>query len=133
MGGVAGARRLKVYFDGGCRPNPGRIEVAVVVRGFTHFFDDLGSGTSEDAEWLALRMALRVAQSSGESAFDLLGDSAHVIAQANGAAKGRGQAALEHRAAFLVAAASAPPRRIRWIQRNQNLAGIALARRRGLR
>jgi ribonuclease HI len=102
------------------------------VRGFTHFFDDLGSGTSEDAEWLALRMALRVAQSSGESAFDLLGDSAHVIAQANGAAKGRGQAALEHRAAFLVAAASAPPRRIRWIQRNQNLAGIALARRRSL-
>jgi ribonuclease HI len=132
MGGIAGARRLKVYFDGGCRPNPGRIEVAVVIRGVTHVFDDLGWGTSEDAEWLALRTALRIAQSSGESEFDLLGDSAHIIAQANGAAKGRGQAALDHRAAFLEAAASAPPRRIRWIQRNQNLAGIALARRRGL-
>jgi ribonuclease HI len=132
MGSVAGARRLKVYFDGGCRPNPGRIEVAVVVRGVTQFFDDLGSGTSEDAEWLALRTALRLAQSSGESDFDLLGDSAHVIAQANGAAKGRSQAALDHWAAFQEEAASAPPRRIRWIQRNQNLAGIALARRRGL-
>ena len=133
MGGLAGARRLKVYFDGGCRPNPGRIEVAVVLRGVAHFFDDLGSGTSEDAEWLALRTALRVAQSSGESDFDLLGDSAHVIAQANGAATGRGQAAIDHRAAFVEEAASAPPRRIRWIQRNQNLAGIALARRHGLR
>ncbi|HEY0026731.1 MAG TPA: RNase H family protein [Allosphingosinicella sp.] len=132
MGGLAGARRLKVYFDGGCRPNPGRIEVAVVVRGVTHLFDDLGSGTSEDAEWLALRTALRIAQASGESEFDLLGDSAHVIAQATDAAKGRGQAALDHRAAFGEEAALAPPRRIRWIQRSQNLAGIALARRRGL-
>jgi ribonuclease HI len=104
----------------------------VVVRGVTQVFDDLGSGTSEDAEWLALRTALRIAQASGESDFDLLGDSAHVIAQANGTAKGRGQAALDHRAAFGDAAASAPPRRIRWIQRNQNLAGIALARRRAL-
>jgi hypothetical protein len=43
-------RRLKVYFDGGCRPNPGVIEVAVVARGATYFFDDLGCGTSSDAE-----------------------------------------------------------------------------------
>lgn len=25
-------RRLKIFFDGGCRPNPGRIEAAVVVQ-----------------------------------------------------------------------------------------------------
>ena len=124
------SRRLKVFFDGGCRPNPGKIEVAVVARGLTYFFDELGAGTSNDAEWLALRMALRLAQSLGDREFDLIGDSAHVIAQANGTSKCRTPVALAHYAAFLAHAASHPPRRIGWISRTQNLAGIALARRR---
>ena len=34
-------RNLKVYFDGGCRPNPGPIEAAVVLRGAVHVHDDL--------------------------------------------------------------------------------------------
>jgi ribonuclease HI len=122
--------RLKVFFDGGCRPNPGAIEVAVVVRGVTHFFDDLGSGTSHDAEWLALRMALWVAQSLDEAEFDLVGDCASVIAQANGLARRRTEAAADHEASFRACAAAGPPRRIRWIARTQNLAGIALERRR---
>jgi ribonuclease HI len=46
--------RLKIFFDGGCRPNPGRIEVALVARGMTYFDDDLGCGSSSDAEWIAL-------------------------------------------------------------------------------
>ena len=131
MGGVAGPKRLKVYFDGGCRPNPGRIEVAVVARGEVHFFDDFGQGTSSDAEWLALVAALRVAQALGERDFDLVGDCANVIAQARGEAKCRGGAAQAHLAAFLNETASGAPRRVRWIPRNQNLAGIALARRYG--
>jgi ribonuclease HI len=133
MGGVGArpARRLKVFFDGGCRPNPGRIEVAVVARGVTTFFDDLGWGTSNDAEWLALRTALRVAQSLGEGPFELLGDCANVIDQANGEAKCRSAGALQHKARFAEGAALAPPSRIRWIARTQNVAGIALARRRG--
>jgi ribonuclease HI len=122
--------RLKVFFDGGCRPNPGAIEVAVVVRGIARFFDDLGSGTSQDAEWLALRMALRVAQSLEEPEFDLVGDCANVIAQANGLAGCRTEAAADHEASFRACAAAGPPRRIRWIARTQNLAGIALERRR---
>jgi ribonuclease HI len=132
VGGVAAGRRgrrLKVFFDGGCRPNPGRIEAAVVARGVTSFFDDLGSGTNEDAEWLALLMALRVAQSLGGGEFDLIGDAAHVIAVANGAAKGRSRRAVDHLERFREAAAAGPPRRVRWIARTQNLAGIALARR----
>jgi ribonuclease HI len=132
LAGGAGALRsrpLKVYFDGGCRPNPGPIEVAVVARGEVRFFDGLGAGTSEDAEWLALRLALRVAQSLAPEAFDLIGDNAHVIAQANGAGRCRGRTARDHYARFQEDAASAPPRRIRWSPRNQNLAGIALARR----
>lgn len=102
----------------------------MVARGVTHFFDDLGFGTSHDGEWLALIMALRVAQSLGEPDFELVGDCANVIAQANGLARCRTQAAAEHYASFHASAAAGAPRRIRWIARTQNLAGIALARRR---
>ena len=130
--GIQRSRRLKIFFDGDCKPNPGRIEVAVVARGATYFFDELGCGTSNDAEWLALLEALRLAQTLGEHDFDLIGDSAHVIGQANGFFKCESQQALEHHSRFKKAAASAPPSRIRWIARTQNLAGIALARRRRL-
>jgi ribonuclease HI len=123
-------RPLKIFFDGGCRPNPGAIEVAVVVRGVVRFFDDLGVGSSEGAEWLALRMALRVAQSMEEAEFDLVGDCAGVIAQASGLARRRSGAAAAHEARFRESAAAGGPRRIRWIARTQNLAGIALERRR---
>lgn len=119
---------LKIFFDGGARPNPGRIEVAVVARGQIHFFDDLGSGSSGEAEWLALCLALEVAQSLDAPAFDLLGDSRGVIDQASGAAPCRTELARRSRARFT--AAANPPRRLRWIPRTQNLAGIALDRRR---
>ena len=124
------ARRLKIYFDGGCRPNPGRMEAAIVARGETRFYDDLGFGTSSDAEWTALRLALQLAQALGVPDFELIGDCANVIRQANGLAKCRTSAALGHYAAYQAGATEGQPRRVRWISRNQNLAGIALARRR---
>ena len=124
-------RRLKVYFDGGCRPNPGPIEVAVVARGVAHFFDDLGSGTNTDAEWLALRMALQVAQALEVAEFDLIGDSLEVVRQANGASRPGSEAAAAHLARYEAAAAHRRPRQVRWTPRGQNLAGIALARRNG--
>lgn len=124
------ARRLKIFFDGGCRPNPGRMEVAVVARGVTHFFDDLGCGTSSDAEWLALRLALQLAHSLGEPDFELIGDCAHVIRQASGLSRCRTEVALGHCAKYQACAAAGLPKRLRWIPRAQNLAGIALARRR---
>lgn len=119
-------RRLKLFFDGGCRPNPGRIEVAVVVRGSVHRFDDLGYGTSADAEWLALICALELSQSMGLANIEVIGDAAGVIAQANRALK-TNQASCDHTASLLALASKAPPARIRWIKRTQNLAGIALA------
>ena len=53
------ARRIKIYFDGGCRPNPGRMETAVVTGGAAVVVRDAGIGSSMDAEWLALIAALR--------------------------------------------------------------------------
>jgi ribonuclease HI len=122
---------LKIYFDGGCRPNPGAMEIAVVIRGIVHHIDDLGTGTNSDAEWLALLHALRLAQVAGVEDFVLLGDSAVVIGQARGIAKCRGADLRRHLDAFHALAAGCPRVRIRKIGRAQNLAGIALARRHG--
>jgi len=130
---MARRQRLKVYFDGGCRPNPGRIEVAVVARGEARFFDDLGCGTSSDAEWLALRLALEVAQSLDEPDFDLIGDSLEVIRQAGGMSPPGSSAAADHLARYKEGAAKGRPRRVKWTPRAQNLAGIALERRKASR
>jgi ribonuclease HI len=125
-------RALKVFFDGGCRPNPGLIEVAVVARGQTRFFDDLGQGSSGEAEWLALCLALEVAQLLAVPSFDLIGDSRSIVDQASGAAPCRSASAREYRDRFRAASLAMPPRRIWWVPRQQNLAGIALARRHNL-
>ena len=62
-------RRVKVFFDGGSRPNPGHMEAAVVIRGVEYLFEDLGIGTNTDAEWLALLDAQRtLAQSDADYA-----------------------------------------------------------------
>lgn len=121
------ARRIKIYFDGGCRPNPGRMETAVVTGGAAVVVRDAGIGSSMDAEWLALIAALRLARDLGLADFVLLGDAAAVVEQANGVARARGGAA-EHLAAFRALAGDGRPPVVRHIRRTQNLAGIALAR-----
>jgi ribonuclease HI len=122
------ARRVKIFFDGGCRPNPGRIEAAVVVRGQTYVFDDLGEGTNSDAEWRALICAVEVAQSLALTDVELIGDAVEVITKANTALRS-GQARTDHEAALLALAQGRRIGRVRWIKRAQNLSGIALAAR----
>ena len=118
---------MKVFFDGGCRPNPGTMEIAVVAAGRTTILRDIGQGTSMDAEWLALIHALTTAQSLGTSDFILMGDAANVVAVANGTLKCRGLA-VRHLERFRALALSAGRPRLRHIKRTQNLAGIALGR-----
>lgn len=120
-------RRVKVFFDGGCRPNPGPIEVAVVLRGVTHLFDDLGSGSNSDAEWLALIRAMELALPLCPDV-ELIGDALAVVREADRVLR-EGRAGLGHAARFLALIAVARPARVRWIKREQNLAGIALAAR----
>ena len=126
---MAGRSRLRIYFDGGCRPNPGPIEVAVVLRGVAHIRDDLGPGSNTDAEWLALIHAVELAGRVDADEVELLGDALAVVRQAR-AALSSGLAANAWAARFLdcVGAGSVRPK-IRWIKRQQNLAGIALAAR----
>jgi ribonuclease HI len=116
---------LKIFFDGGCRPNPGEMQAAVVAHGVLYHFADLGHGSSEQAEWLALLHGLRVAEELGEADIILLGDAAGVIAQANGTAKCRNAACLDQ---FQERAGKFERVRVRYIRRNQNLAGIALSK-----
>ena len=116
---------MKIYFDGGCRPNPGEMQIAVVARGVVHHVADLGRGSSQEAEWRALLHALKVASAIGERDVVLIGDAVGVIAQAKGTAKCRNFECLEQ---FRAAATGFDRVRLRYIRRNQNLAGIALSK-----
>jgi ribonuclease HI len=116
---------MKIFFDGGCRPNPGRMETAVVARGVTRIERDAGIGSSHDAEWLALLGAAAEARRLGVAEAVLMGDSLAIVTAANAALAGKG--APGHAAVF-VAAAAGLRLRVRHIKRTQNLAGIALGR-----
>lgn len=121
-------RAVKIYFDGGCRPNPGAMRVAAVARGVVHHAAGLGHGSSELAEWLALLHGLRVADSIGERNIILLGDAAGVIAQASGVAKCRNAELRIFLEQYRQEAAAFERVRLRYVRRNQNLAGIALGK-----
>lgn len=116
--------RLRIFFDGGCRPNPGAMEVAAVARGVVHKKADVGFGGSEEAEWLALLHAVAVARDLGAEDVELLGDSRSVISQVAGTAKCRSG----HLAAYRAAISAIPRVRLRYVPRSKNLAGIALAK-----
>ncbi len=115
---------MKLFFDGSSRPAPYGMATAVVAGGRTHLQRDLGLGTSMEAEWRALLQAVTLAHESGIPDAVLLGDAAAVIAQA----KGEVRCPPAHRAhlATFQAMARIGRLRLRYIRRNQNLAGIAL-------
>jgi ribonuclease HI len=119
---------LKLFFDGGCRPNPGMMETAVVARGVTYHRPGLGHGTNNDAEWLALIHALDVASDLDASDIVLVGDSALVLTQAKGLAPCRSDTLRLHREVFRARAPAFVSIRFRQVGRAQNLAGIALER-----
>jgi ribonuclease HI len=106
------------------------METAVVARGVVQYHSDRGTGTSSDAEWLALIDAVEVALSIGASDVVLLGDSAMVVEQAHGRAKCRSRTFAAYLETFQTLTANFDRVRIRKIPRNQNLAGIALAKMR---
>lgn len=117
---------MKIWFDGGCRPNPGTIRTAVVAGGETFCQTAHGTGDNNDAEWLALLDAMALARRLGLDDVVLLGDSVMVVNQARGAARrvpSRFRAYLDR---FHDAAAGFARVRVRHVGRAQNLAGIAL-------
>ena len=125
---MAHGASTKLFFDGGCRPNPGPMECAVVRKGIAYRRHDLGNGSNSDAEWLAAIHALEIAAQNGDRDVTLLGDSRLVVTQASGTARCRSEALEAHRVRFAAIALGFDRVRLRHIGRAQNLAGIALAR-----
>lgn len=121
------ADRLKIFFDGGSRPMPGGMEIAIVACGVPTLRLGLGAGSSMDAEWLALIEAMAEAVRRGAPDTLLLGDAAAVIAQANGTARCPASCRA-HLERFHALPRPAGRLAIRHIGRGQNLAGIALAK-----
>lgn len=119
---------MKIFFDGGCRPNPGEMEIAVVAGGRLYHRAGLGRGSSHQAEWLALLHALEVARMLGERSMTVLGDSAAVINQVNGSSRRERPQVSSLLARFRAEALFFETLRVRHVRRTQNLAGIALAK-----
>jgi ribonuclease HI len=119
---------LKIYFDGGCRPNPGAIEIAVVVRGILYHKANVANGSNNDAEWRALLYACEVAKSLDVRDAIFIGDAALVVNQASGTAKCRSANLQCYMDQFARFGGDFDRVRIRHIGRSQNLAGIALAK-----
>lgn len=126
--GTRGLGTVKVFFDGGCRPNPGPIETAVALRGVVHVRRDHGPGDNNDAEWLACLDALHRAHEAGMDDVILIGDSTLVVQQASGVLRSVPQRFQPYLDRYREAAAGFGRLRIRYIRRAQNLAGIALER-----
>lgn len=121
--------RTTFHFDGGCRPNPGPMHAAVVSRGAVWFHDNLGTGDNNQAEWLALLLAMQQARMQGCAEVRFVGDSALVVAQASGRQPCRSSQLQPYLEEFREAAATFDKVQVRHVPRTRNLAGIALARR----
>jgi ribonuclease HI len=118
---------VKLFFDGGCQPNPGNMEVGVVANGKLYHERNLGHGTNNVAEWIALLYAMKVAESLGETTdVELWGDSMLVVNQANGTWKCKAEELKGYLAEFHAQKGKFTRLRIRHVRRAQNLAGIAL-------
>jgi ribonuclease HI len=117
---------MKIWFDGGCRPNPGKIVTAVVAGGHVRLRTDHGAGDNNDAEWLALLDALALARGLGVKDLVLLGDSAMVVDHARGRARRVPARFRAFLAQFRAGVDGFDRVRVRHVGRAQNLAGIAL-------
>jgi len=80
---------MKIYFDGGCAPNPGAMSMCIVVcrdgeQPIAMTMKDLGQGTNNIAEWSGLVWAALWAKDNGIKKCVMHGDSMLVINQAAG-------------------------------------------------
>lgn len=117
---------MKLFFDGGCQPNPGEMEICVVAGGEIYHQPKLGYGTNNVAEWLALIYSLKIAESLGQTEFETVGDSMLVVNQANGVWQCKSEDLKPFLAEFQQQRQKFAKVKISHVRRHQNLAGIAL-------
>lgn len=116
---------MRLYFDGGCIPNPGKMECAVVSEdGSIKEHRHIGQGTNNEAEWLAFLWAVELAKPFADQALEILGDSKLVIMQAQGLWKCNGANLIVFRDEFTKQKGEFKNLKLTHVRRNINLAGI---------
>lgn len=116
---------MKLYFDGGCVPNPGKMEAAVVSDdGTVQHHMHLSNGTNNEAEWLAFLWAVEIARANPDQPIEILGDSQLVIMQAQGLWKCNVPALIEFKNEFLRIKDDFTQLKLTHVKRKFNLAGI---------
>jgi ribonuclease HI len=120
-----------VYFDGGCKPNPGKMEIGLVFVGDdgtkVNHKEHFGQGTNNQAEWLALIVGLSMLSEMGVREITMIGDSQLVCMQASGKWKMKLDSPLYHFwAEFKELEKLFTKIEIKHVLRDKNLAGIML-------
>lgn len=116
---------MKLYFDGGCQPNPGMMEAAIVsdCGTITIHHEKLGHGTNNEAEWISMIMAVTEVADRDLKGVTILGDSMLVVNQSQGTWKCNHAHLRKYLDAFKEIA-SGLDIKVQHVRRNHNLAGI---------
>jgi ribonuclease HI len=115
---------MEIYFDGGCKPNPGMCEAAIVIPSLDlKFHERLSYGTNNQAEWLALLWGMIFAQERGINDITLKGDSQLVLNQAKGVWQCRAPDLQTYLAEFKTMRPKFKRVGLVYVPRAQNLAG----------
>ena len=80
-------KKAVVNFDGSARPNPGRMKIGAIIKmngKEKRISKEMGWGTNNMAEYLALIEALKKALEMGAEEVEIYGDSTLVIEQLRG-------------------------------------------------
>lgn len=117
---------MKIFFDGGCKPNPGMMEIGVVMAGVFHHERNIGVGSNNCAEWIALLFAAELAIKHKVADVEFIGDSLLVINQATGEWKCRSEELQPFLEEFNALSSAFSNIKLKHVRRTKNLAGIAL-------
>ncbi|GGY65517.1 ribonuclease HI family protein [Pseudoduganella albidiflava] len=121
------------WFDGSATPNPGRIGIGALLLGPAgeriEISRPAGTGTSGDAEYLALIALLEAAVAAGACELAVYGDSQVVVQDVLMSGVPGAKGLEEHRARAVALMARLEGMALRWVPRHRNGAADALSQR----
>lgn len=116
---------MKIYFDGGASPNPGPAEVAIVSEdGSIMSHQMIGVQTNNEAEYIALLVAMETALKLKLKNVEFVGDSMLVVMQSKGSWKVKNERMQALNDEVLSLKKKLPGAIFSWIARDENLAGM---------
>ena len=123
--------KAKIFFDGSARPNPGKMRIGVVIETDEKVLEisrDVGEGTNNVAEYLALIEGLREALKMGVDEVEVYGDSTLIVEQVNGNYRVRDERLKGLHDEALRLLSSFRRWRVEWIPERENERAHALSR-----